>query len=132
MLGVVSAGTLSGCTTTPATAVKPVEVVCPPRVQDLANALARYRARRGVWPPALRDLVFADLLEGVMPRELDRYGYAGGPLGVLPDGRRVMLVDDVRQADDTLWCVVESKRTGGMPTIEVVAVPLDTLAAVAR
>ena len=132
MLCVAGAATLSGCNTAPTTAVKPVSAVCPPRVQELADALARYRARRGVWPPALRDLLFEDLPEGVTPRELDRYGYAGGPLGVLPDGRRVMLVDDVRQADNTLWCVVESKPTGGLPTVGVTAVPLDTLAAVTR
>lgn len=134
----VLSATLGGCTTTtPASPARPAEAVCPPRVQILADALARYRAQRGAWPPALRDLVFADLLDAVMPSELDRYGYAGRPLGVLPDGRQLMLVDGVRQADGSLWCVVESTGAespgrGGLPLIEVVAVPWATLAAAAQ
>ena len=133
LLSTTAGLTLSGCHATPA--ARPVATVPSPQLQKLAHALTQYWAQRRVLAPTLDDLVQADLLAGFTPDELDRYGYAGRPLGVLPDGGRVILVDDGKQADDSLWCVVQSTGAAGdagRPTFDLVAVPLDTLAAVTR
>lgn len=130
-----------GCATAPpavetagvGAASDPGAAVCPPRMQALADALVRHRVQTGAWPVELRELVFSGKLVGLTPAQVSGFGYAGRPMGVLPDGRLLRALDSQPSDDGLLvWCLVETPSPPpGLPLLEVVAVPLSTLDSVA-
>ncbi len=118
-----------GCASSrPATSGDADRPVCPPAFQQTANALISHFAYHRRWPSQLEELRGPRRLPDVPPERLARYGYAGRPLGVLLDGRWVMLVNDQVNEDGSVWSVVQTPPIPpALPMIDVVAVPWDEL-----
>ena len=101
----------------------------PPMLMDhLTASLMTYRAMYAQLPPTLHDLVELEMLSARAYEIMPRYAYFPAGLGVLDDGRRILLADAYVRPGDQAWCIVE----GGVSSspsaqLELVALSLDDL-----
>ena len=127
-----------GCTTTrqerkvvaPTT---PEPAAAPSEMQAVADALLAYYAAHGSDPAQLVELRDAELISQADYEALPAYAYAGGGLGVLHDGSRVLLVDAVIRVPNRAWCIVSKPaKTGRAAVVETVLVSMAQLDAAAK
>lgn len=105
----------------------------PSQINTLAGHLMTYHARQGRLPPSLDALGEEAIMPQAEHAALPDYAYHPGGLGVLPDGRRVLLVDAAIRVPGYVWCIVqqpEDDRAGSR--IEVTLVPIAQLEAAAE
>lgn len=101
----------------------------PAAMEHLVGALMRYRAAHGRLPGELDALVEAGMLSAEAGDALAGCAYAPAGLAMLPDGRRLLLVDAYVRQGEHAWCVVD-RPTAAADTaaqMELVLVPMDAL-----
>lgn len=105
----------------------------PQEMQTVADALMAYYAAHRSYPQELAQLRDANLISQQAFEAMPAYAYAGGGLGVLYDGRRVLLVDAVIRVPNRAWCIViEPAGDGRAAVVQTALVSMAQLDAAAK
>ncbi|MFK7790905.1 MAG: hypothetical protein AB8C95_15615 [Phycisphaeraceae bacterium] len=102
----------------------PQEVLrVPQQLQDVSGDLLRYHAKHQVLPATLEQLVEKGFISPEQYADLPDYVYHPQGLGVLNDGRMVILVDAKVRIEGHAWCIVRAAN-GGPRTIQFNVTPI--------
>lgn len=112
----------------------PQEVLrVPQQLQDVSGELLRYHAKHQTLPDTLNRLVEERFITPDAFAALPDYAYHPQGMGVLSDGRTVILVDAKVRIEGHAWCIVRA--AGGPPRtmqFNVSPIALTELEAAAR
>lgn len=110
-----------------------VGLEAPTDLHDISGYLLRYRVTHRRMPETLTHLRTAEIMPAEGYPGLADYAYQPNGLGVLPDGRAVILVDTEVRVEDHAWCILaEPSGTPRTAALSVTLVPMSQLQAAAR
>ena len=125
-LTLIVATTTTGCVTESPNRSRVLDHIAPsptppPEIEQLLRPLIAYRAAEQHYPQQLMQLVEAGLIPAGKLTVASDVAYSAAGLGVLHNGKRVLLVDSEIRVPNHAWCILETRsRTGSVLTLELI------------
>ena len=102
--------------------------VAPPHIDQLLDQLMKFQAEVGRMPASLTELAEHLSIPDDQREMLMAYAYSPRGLGVLKDGRLILLVDSQITPPDQAWCIIQNAAVYNGPVfIEADLITMDAL-----